>query len=197
MFPNWFTEKTHPHEAQAVKSVSSQEQDTGPNHFAPPLSGPSISFPTTDTVLSPHDAAVEDIVGKLQDLRGAALPEEDNCAQEADALEPLPKNVYDTFDGQPIGLLHTGQLGKAKSEIWDHLARVRDLQSDIARMHAQMEGLGDSERGASSKQVSNDDGGLNPEEQAKAAQFAEFARLTRRFSDRKDAVESIMLKVRG
>ena len=197
MFSNWFaadkplaTTASPEHGHLAQNPVSDEKEHT------PSIPGPSTVRPASDVALSPHDAALEETIGKLQELREASITEsKDDTSQGAREADTLAKNIYDPFNGDPIGLLPPGSSGKEDNEIWSHLAQVRDLQSEIARMHAQMEGIGDIDRGPSSKQVTSDDGGFNVEDEPKATQSAEFARLSDRFTQRKEAVEKIMLKV--
>lgn len=184
MFTNWFAEK-------APQNLHSTSQNPVLLPTDAPSSTPGLSVEAIP-VLTPHDAAVEEVVTKLQDLKESAASETSERSQDPPSISGLvPKNIYDPFEGQPIGLLHASQGGK----LWDHLAQVRDLQSEIARMHARMEGLGAAEP-MLDRQGSNDGESLTAEEQAKAAQSAEFARLSSRFEERKEAVEKIMMKVR-
>lgn len=192
MFSNWFSETAAPNAPQGNGSPTGGRNDDAKGDASSPLD-PSI---LPGVSLSPHDAAVEEVVAKMQDLKEASSPEDAQIVSpETGGTQSLPKNIYDPFDGQTIGLVHPGRVGKAETEIWDHLAQVRDLQSEIARMHAQMEGLGDADNTAANRQTASDDQGLNADEEAKVAQSAEFARLSDRFNERKEAVETIMLKV--
>lgn len=103
----------------------------------------------------------------------------------------LPENMFDPFDGQSIGLMVQGDFEEAEDDLWTHLSEIRFLQSDIARMHAQMEKLGEIGRTGQAM----DDDAINMEDDAKAAKAAEFAKLSDRFNGRKEAIEAIMQKV--
>ena len=163
--------------------------------------------------LSPHDALVVEIDGKLKDLEltqrlpssksslgGEADKNEkrdyDTSAQQREASASVrarvPENIYDPLSGQSIGLLAPGDFNQVETEIWDHLARIRELQSEIATMHSQMEGLGTRDQ-LHTAEPSVDDDGTNAEDARKGA---EFVKLSDRFAGRKDAIDAIMSKVK-
>ncbi|KAG6890011.1 hypothetical protein C0995_012971 [Termitomyces sp. Mi166 len=88
--------------------------------------------------------------------KNAVLDEMRSTPQDPIAEKEL---VYDPFEGTPIGLLINtpfdptqqtetistagpSRVGDGKLEQWEHLARVLDLQSELARIHFEMEGVG-------------------------------------------------------
>ncbi|THH08342.1 hypothetical protein EW145_g2771 [Phellinidium pouzarii] len=83
-----------------------------------------------------------------------------------------------------------GEFEEAEDDLWTHLAHIRDLQSEIAKMHSHMEGLGENERLHRPDQTVDDDTAYAEEGKA-----AEFAKLSDRFNGRKDAIDAIMLKL--
>ena len=90
-----------------------------------------------------------------------------------------------------------------RDELWAHLARIRELQSEIAGMHLQMEGIGSSDArsarraaGATRRPTEEWDDPGEAEEQRKAARDAEFATLAETFRGRRVAIDGIMNKVR-
>lgn len=158
--------------------------------------------------LQTHDEIVKDMDDRLESIRRAGLPQMSGPSEhvspsetpgpseppDGKRLRPL-ENVYDPFNGQSIGLLAPGEFSTDEDAIWTHLKQIRDLQSDIAMMHGQMEGLGGNERHPRRRETTGDDDAVNVEEEAKAAKAAEFKKLAERFTGRKDAIDAVMAKV--
>ena len=124
--------------------------------------------------LSPHDAVLARMHGQaLVGNEDVSLRDRD-ATQSADRLSPagsysttnnLANNhqkdvLYDPFDGTPLGLLvpstsqdHPQNRSDSRKrgtesenkEQWVHLSRVLDLQSEIAKMHLDMENIGSSD----------------------------------------------------
>ncbi|KAG6814127.1 hypothetical protein H0H92_002122 [Tricholoma furcatifolium] len=85
-------------------------------------------------------------------------------ATSSTPYNPTPRKevVHDPFDGTPIGVLATPSFdtlnqadtlstdpptsrsedGESKEEQWEHLSHVLNLQTELARMHLEMEGTG-------------------------------------------------------
>lgn len=83
----------------------------------------------------------------------------------------------------------------SQNELWSHLKEIKDLQCEIATMHAKMEGLGGSERKPRRRETTGDDEAINVEEEAKAAKAAEFSNLAKKFTDRRGSIDKVMKKV--
>ena len=124
--------------------------------------------------LSPHDAVLARMHGEpLVGNEDVSLRDRD-ATQSADGLSPAESYsttnnlggnhqkeiLYDPFDGTPLGLLvpsirqdHSqNRLDSKKrgiesenNEQWVHLSQVLDLQSEIAKMHLDMEAIGSSD----------------------------------------------------
>lgn len=123
--------------------------------------------------------------------------------------------IYDPFTGGLAGVMtspvhdHEGSqamsdadFDQTRDELWAHLARIRELQSEIAVMHLQMEGIGSSDArsarraaGATRRPTEEWDEPGEAEEQRKAARDAEFATLAATFRGRRVAIDGIMNKV--
>jgi hypothetical protein len=64
-------------------------------------------------------------------------------------VTPSAEPLYDPFSGALLGLLADvgpSQPQPSNDELWSHLSRILSLQSDIASMHLQMEGIGSRAR---------------------------------------------------
>ncbi|KAL5535685.1 hypothetical protein ACEPAF_3779 [Sanghuangporus sanghuang] len=141
---------------------------------------------------SPHDAIINQIdneVGKLQDASG---PGQTSPAKLRN--RELPENLYDPFDGQSVGVMVPGEFGEEEDDLWTHLAEIRNLQSDVARMHAQMERLGENDRFYAPEETGEEET-VNVGDETKAEKTAEFTKLSDRFSVRKEAIDAIMQKL--
>lgn len=97
---------------------------------------------------------------------------------------------------------------QTKDELWSHLARIRDLQIEIAGMHSHMEGM--SANDASKHKRSTPSSGVHTDtigaaeweervsqQRKKNARDAEFTNLAEIFEGRKTAISGIMNKVRS
>ncbi|KAH9837021.1 uncharacterized protein C8Q71DRAFT_907077 [Rhodofomes roseus] len=123
--------------------------------------------------------------------------------------------IYDPFTGALAGFMtppaqdHEGSQAMSgadfdhtRDELWVHLSRIRELQSEIAGMHLQMEGIGSSDArsarraaGATRRATEEWDDPGEAEEQRKAARDAEFATLAETFKGRRAAIDGIMNKL--
>ncbi|KAH9951042.1 hypothetical protein B0H21DRAFT_685694 [Amylocystis lapponica] len=137
----------------------------------------------------------------------------------ASSPDHSPEPVYDPFTGGLAGVIvpprperdrepSNAPLDQVKDELWAHLARIRELQSEIAGMHVQMEGIGLGEvrgtkRAAGVGRVHSDTIHATEEwedpdaaaEHGKAARDAEFTQLTESFKTRRTAIDGIMDKL--
>lgn len=167
---------------------------------------PAGTDPPPPSLTSAHDEVVQDMDARLHALMLAAqppassLPEGSGSGQhivEEEMRTRPPENLFDPFTAQSIGLLAPGTFPAREDDLWAHLKDIRDLQAEIATMHAHMEGLGTvaAERRPRRRETTGDDDAINVEEAAKAAKAEEFARLSDRFAGRKEAIDNIMSKV--
>ncbi|KZT75108.1 hypothetical protein DAEQUDRAFT_734572 [Daedalea quercina L-15889] len=132
---------------------------------------------------------------------------------------PAHDPVYDPFTGALAGVMmsppheheheHEGSQAMSdadfdhtRDELWAGLARIRELQSEIAAMHLQMESIGSSDArsarraaGATRRATEEWDDPGEAEEQRKAAGDAEFATLAETFRGRRAAIDGIMNKL--
>lgn len=133
---------------------------------------------------------------------------------ERDALyDPVTGVLAGVIIPHPTDQSNDGRSGiefnQAKDELWCHLGKIRELQSQIAGMHVQMEGLGlnDGTRGPKrpggvSARMASDpigvddwvDGG-DEEPNIKAEKDTEFSHLSESFGGRKVVIDNIMDKV--
>ncbi|KAI0721383.1 hypothetical protein C8T65DRAFT_566202 [Cerioporus squamosus] len=130
--------------------------------------------------------------------------------------EPL----LDPFSGNLAGIMvpkrtseREQQFDQRRDELWSGLATIRELQSEVASMHVQMEGIGLNDvRGGKratgvAGRVHSDpipaadewdepDGAADAvEEQRKRARDAEFTNLAETFKGRREAIDAIMNKL--
>jgi len=128
---------------------------------------------------------------------------------------PAHDPVYEPFTGALAGVMtspvhdHRGSQAMSdadfdhtRDELWAHLSRIRELQSEIAGMHLQMEGIGSSDSrsarraaGATRRATEEWDDPGEAEELRKAARDAEFATLAETFRGRRAAIDGIMGKL--
>ncbi|TDL28129.1 hypothetical protein BD410DRAFT_782094 [Rickenella mellea] len=167
----------------------------------PTVHHPELRRTITSAVMSPHDAVLAELHNQLQEIDmadqvlGLHPPphEEERSPTTADRAS-ISENVYDPFTGVLLGQFAPSEQDDMKDDMWTHLTTIRELQSEIAMMHAQMEGLGGSER-AVRVEASSDDPDPENADEAKIAKEAEFARLAERFNGRKEAINAMMVKL--
>ena len=141
------------------------------------------------------------------------------------------ETLTDPYDGTTLGVLvpntpcptstsGEGQLGN--EELWTQLSRITDLQTEVARMHLEMEGLGNGAGKGKGKSGENrhrrrrrsevgrqsqSDTGLeeydaegiemdDEETEQNRAREEEFAKLADQFEGRKESINNIMSKVK-
>lgn len=188
MFANWNTKKND------MESPGSTAQQRSELAIDPSTDVTADSQPNRPTIplKSPHDVVISRIESEVRELeeaggaKGSTSPKLRN--------RELPENVYDPFDGQSVGVMVPGEFEEEEDDLWTHLAEIRNLQSDVARLHAQMERLGENDRFYVPEEVGEEET-VNAEDEGKAAKAAEFAKLSDRFSVRKEAIDAIMQKV--
>lgn len=160
----------------------------------------------TPANLNPHDIVLSQVFEQARNLEEADhvdTSDRQNTLEPGSSDSPNPKqysileNLYDPSTGAVLGVFAPVEH---EDNMWTQLAKIRDLQSEIATMHLQMESVaGGSERPLRSKrQDSEDDEGGDPkstaEQQTKMAKDAEFARLEEKFAHKKQAIDALMDK---
>ena len=167
------------------------------------------SEPVVAAVPNPHDAAVDEVYAKLlqaEHLSSTAHPPRptDPLTETAPPRIPSPEPLFDPATGELRGFFEaaagsgSGEREHPSDEVWTHLARIRQIQSEIATMHRRMEGIGD-ESGTIGVEVDNDvdvDTVPTQEEEEAVNRAKEFDRLPGRFKGRSDNIDSMMAKVR-
>ncbi|KII93160.1 hypothetical protein PLICRDRAFT_170943 [Plicaturopsis crispa FD-325 SS-3] len=105
--------------------------------------------------------------------------------------------LHDPFTGAELGILHNADATDDEG-LWTHLARVSELQSEIAGLHVAMEGVGGEGRRADvdvgvrvGAEVAEED----EEAEGHRRRENEFAKLTDKFTGRKDRIDEIMNKL--
>lgn len=216
-----------------------------------PLPKPSLgSMERVDGTTSPSGTLGKSII--VGDLTSAAGPS--SATSPVPNTAPELEQMYDPFTGQPIGFLppHSSpnsripvqinpsprdashersetvqsqaQFEQSKEDLWSHVAKIRKLQSEIAGMHIDLEGIGQGGDafgvslgggngggvGGMPKRPSGPGGRLHgdtigggeqwydPEEEEKErkrAMDAEFQTLAETFDGRAGAINGIMEKV--
>ncbi|KAL5534072.1 hypothetical protein ACEPAG_533 [Sanghuangporus baumii] len=186
MLSNWNQEKSD------LDDSSPSAEQTSANSFADPG---ATSVPQNSSILSlnsPHDAIISQIDNEVRELQDVPDPGQSSPAKFRN--RELPENLYDPFDGQSVGVMVPGEFDEEEDDLWTHLAEIRNLQSDVARMHAQMERLGENDRFYGPEETGEEET-VNVGDETKAEKAAEFTKLSDRFSVRKEAIDAIMQKL--
>lgn len=166
------------------------------------------------------------------DIQARTLNEPANSGEGLLSTAPLISSapntkLYDPFDGSTLGTViptETRTHGDGMSvhvegsneELWAHLSRVLDLQKQIARMHVDMEGVGQGKQtdgkgkgpaftrprkssaaSVPEPEIGDEEGvGVVDEESEKLkAREREFKKLATQFEGRKEAINEMMTKV--
>ncbi|EKM48511.1 uncharacterized protein PHACADRAFT_33847 [Phanerochaete carnosa HHB-10118-sp] len=182
----------------------------------------------TAALSTPHDAVLAELQGRTpkvgsSQLSGPAVmssasPERAQDAgasptQTSPLTEASPEPVYDPFSGGLAYVLpprtppdgDAGEFGQSTDELWAQLSRIRELQSEIAGMHVQMEGMGAADgrvlrKAHARTPTDNVHSGEWPdpaeeEEDRKRERDTQFANLTQAFEGRHASIDNIMNKV--
>lgn len=154
-------------------------------------------------------------IPSLGSLEHAPSPVQGASARSAVATPTngSPEPLYDPFSGtlayilpqQSANEAESSHFELAKDELWCQLGRIRELQSEIAGMHVQMEGVGQSEgrnpkKGQSRAHSDTIMGDEWPdadqiEQELHKARDVEFDGLAKAFEGRHAAIGKIMNKV--
>ncbi|GJE99634.1 hypothetical protein PsYK624_159050 [Phanerochaete sordida] len=199
---------------------------------APGSARPGLERAVTAALATPHDAVLAELQGRTprvgsSQLSGPAVttpaPPAAGPPQPQPQTSPLsseasPEPVYDPFSGGLAYVLPPrspedaaaaaaggGGFEQSKDELWARLARIRELQSEIAVMHLQMEGVGAGDgrvhRKAHARTPTENilgDEWPDPEEEEadkKRERDSEFANLAQAFAGRHASIDNIMGKL--
>lgn len=211
------------------KNVDSQSP---PEH--PPIKPDAHAL--ASTLSTPHDEVLAELYSSDSDERRNAHPFRPTPELPGLGSRPYPfDTVYDPFDGSVLGtltqpdrnihpeahVLLTDTASK-NEELWTHLSKVLDLQSQIAHLHVDMEGIGtrageygkgkSKGKGTPSKggkprwgrsdtinSVEEDEGvdvktEADEEERQHREREGEFTRLADQFEGRREGIQEIMTK---
>ncbi|EJD45793.1 hypothetical protein AURDEDRAFT_184691 [Auricularia subglabra TFB-10046 SS5] len=221
---SWFRSPKKPASNAANEAAATQ------NDAARTASEPDVSLaPEADAAAASateptrHDLAIATLDAKLQQLDDSAYvsrrrPTLDTTSDGTefhsmpeDSVLPTPRpsstaieQAFDPFSGNPAGVLAPLDQSNEHSHdlIWANLANIRELQSEIARMHVDMEKMGETKRHGDDDEGDAEDSfyaGLlsDAEKQKREAQkrAAEFEAMADQFKKRKYAIEDIMTKL--
>ena len=179
-------------------------------------------FPKPDSSRLAPRLSVIPSVGSLERTDRTASP--DVGARTATSTPGvLHEPLLDPFSGNVAGVMvpkkdsdrdpSSSLFDQRRDELWAGLASIRELQSEVASMHVQMEGIGLNDvRGGKraagvggrvhsdaipvAEEWDEPDGAADAiEEQRKRARDAEFTNLTETFKGRREAIDAIMNKV--
>ncbi|TFK92786.1 hypothetical protein K466DRAFT_539156 [Polyporus arcularius HHB13444] len=199
--------------------------------------------PVTAALATPHDAVLADLEGprggtqlqvphaapRLSVIpsvgstdRGIDRTASPSAGARSAASTPGASHdpLLDPFSGNLAGVMvprrtpeREAQFDQRRDELWSGLATIRELQSEVASMHVQMEGIGLNDvRGgkrttgvaarvhsdpisAADEWEEHDGAADGVEEQRKRARDAEFTNLAETFKGRREAIDAIMNKL--
>lgn len=232
---SWF--KTAPKKAAADDSEETHATrvETPQTTYVPqPILAPAAEAApaASETEPTPHDIALASVDARLQHLddvaqrpnRRATLDTtSDGTSQfhslptESLAHTPRPsstfiEHAYDPYSGNAVGVLTPVETDSDNTQdaLWGHLANIRELQSEIAQMHVEMEKLGEKQDQATQEaardfeedfptfgaETDAQKRGTDAQKRETERQEKEFNDLAMRFKERKDGIENIMKKVR-
>ena len=172
---------------------------------------------------APRAAVLPSVASTDPGIEGTASP---SAAARSATSSPGASHepLLDPFSGSLAGVMvpkrtserdpaAPSQFDQRRDELWSGLATIRELQSEVASMHVQMEGIGlnDGRGGKRAPGVvgrvhsdtipvvdewEEPDGAAGAvEEQRKRARDAEFTNLAETFKGRREAIDAIMNKV--
>src|SRR6266545_2509274 len=95
------------------------------DHTSSAAQQPSIRFPSSDVLIDPFDGS----------NLGVLVPH----GQGPESQSPSQVNLINNFESG-LGTMNTNPAGS--EAVWSQLTRVLDIQSEISRMHLEMESIG-------------------------------------------------------
>ncbi|KAI0756743.1 hypothetical protein C8Q80DRAFT_53291 [Daedaleopsis nitida] len=183
----------------------------------------ATSLPNSENQLRPTPRlSVIPSVGSLE--RSDRTPSPSQGPRSTTSTPGVPHEpLLDPFSGNLAGLMEPkkdnepgatpSQFDRRRDELWSGLATIRELQSEVAGMHVQMEGIGLNDvrggkraAGAVGRAHSEtipvveewdepDGAEAAAEEQRKKARDVEFTNLAETFKGRREAIDAIMNKL--
>lgn len=215
---------------EPAKQSTLPARSTDDTAALPTTARPPIERAVTAALATPHDAVLAELQGRTprtgtshvsaDAALGGDAPGTGQTQQTGTSLSALatPEPVWDPSTGNLAYIipprLVDGDAGggsprsfeQSKDELWARLGRIRELQSEIAGMHVQMEGIGAGEgrimkrahvRTPTDNMLSEEwpEPGQE-EEDKKKERDAEFSKLAQAFQGRHAAIDDIMTKVR-
>ncbi|KAI0095045.1 hypothetical protein BDY19DRAFT_62501 [Irpex rosettiformis] len=214
-----------PRERKESNSIQDKSSKTNPR--------PAVDRAMSAAVPTPHDSVLAELQGQRPnvdttakiDAEPPALPtvpsvgslEHHEASLGPDARSGTaspnasPEPIYDPFTGGLAFVFPSSHdrdsspFEQAKDELWSQLGRIRELQSEIATMHTQMEGVGVSDtrkpKRGPARTHSDTIGGeewpelAEVEQEQNKVRDAEFANLSQAFEGRHTAIGKIMDKL--
>ncbi|EJF66936.1 hypothetical protein DICSQDRAFT_164773 [Dichomitus squalens LYAD-421 SS1] len=163
-------------------------------------------------------------VGSLERTERTATPSAGLPRSATSTPGVAHEQLYDPFSGNLAGVMVprkdavgrdviASQFDQRRDELWARLSSIRELQSEVASLHVQMEGIGLNDvRGGKrtagvgarmhsdtipvAEEWDEPDGAADAlEEQRKRARDAEFTNLAETFKGRREAIDAIMNKL--
>ncbi|KAF8516570.1 hypothetical protein BU17DRAFT_92685 [Hysterangium stoloniferum] len=182
-----------------------------PPEDIPPPPAPQAAEPEPYVAAAPnpHDDAIAEVHAKLLQVEQLTSPTRSRASSvrvptmdgPAAPNSPFTEKLYDPATGVERAIFDAiapaADLKQLHDEVWTHLTRIRELQSEIARMHTHMEGMGDG-IGLNHLDVDADidvDSVPTQEEEEAAKRQKEFEKLPGRFKGRSDNIAAIMMKL--
>lgn len=164
------------------------------------------------------------VIPSVGSLERTATPSAGLSRSATSTPGAVPDQLFDPFSGNIAGIMVpkkdtatrdavASQFDQRRDELWARLSSIRELQSEVASLHVQMEGIGLNDmRGGKraagvgsrmhpdaipvAEEWDEPDGAADAvEEQRKRARDAEFTNLAETFKGRREAIDAIMNKV--
>ncbi|KAI0686810.1 hypothetical protein BC835DRAFT_433354 [Cytidiella melzeri] len=215
---------------QASESVSDGRGKSSKLHPRRPT---IVDRAITAAISTPHDSLLAELHGQRPDINTSAkidadlsvlptIPSVGSLERPGASPGPgvrsstaspntSPEPVYDPFSGGLAYILpgpherDSPPFEQAKDELWSQLGRIRELQSEIATMHTNMEGVGagDSRKTKRAPTRAHSDTIVGEEwpdlaeieQEQNKARDTEFASLSQAFDGRHTAIGKIMDKL--
>jgi hypothetical protein len=217
--------------SQVINGLEDLNRDGAGDRPSKLSARPTIDRAITAAISTPHDTLLSELQVQRPDVNLSAKIDADFSALPAipsvGSLEPPGASpglrsstaspnaslepVYDPFTGNlayvvPVTHEHSAHpFEQAKDELWSQLGHIRELQSEIATMHTQMEGVGTADnrkpKRGPTRTHSDTIGGedwpdlAEVETEQNRIRDAEFDSLSQAFEGRHAAIGKIMDKV--
>jgi len=116
--------------AKDTQVTSPEVESTGAlprNHTSSAAQQPSIRFPSSDVLIDPFDGS----------NLGVLMPH--GQVQGSESQNPSQVNLINNLESG-LGAMNANPVGS--EAVWSQLSRVLDIQSEISKMHLEMESIG-------------------------------------------------------